>query len=90
MLTAVGRGRRRLFRCGDAYNPAREGAPTHPERESLPQECRPLVDWYVTEFDRSRDSADPVEELMWWTRSTGLWKGIDPDAHVRELRAGWE
>ena len=22
--------------------------------------------------------------------STGIWKGIDPDAYVREIRAGWD
>ena len=46
MLFATGKARRRLFRPGDPYDPAREQGKIVPQREDLPEEYRNLVDWY--------------------------------------------
>jgi hypothetical protein len=89
MLTAVGRGRRRLYRPGDPADPRRTG-PVHPVAEELPDEFRPLIKWYLNECSESSDRMEALEKLMRWTRASGLWKGLDPDEHVRDLRAGWE
>ena len=46
MLYETAPGRRRLFRNGDVYDPAREGAKTVPAREDIPSEYADLLDWY--------------------------------------------
>jgi hypothetical protein len=48
MLLETGRGRRRLFRPGDPYDPAREGAKSVPHEEEVPSSYRGLLDWYRT------------------------------------------
>jgi hypothetical protein len=46
LLYETGRGRRRLFKQGDDYHPYREGGKTHPIPEEIPDQYRPLVNWY--------------------------------------------
>lgn len=84
-------GRRRLFRGGDVYDPAREGSKTAPVREEIPPEYAYLLDWYQ---DWSQDSVedriknDPLLAL----RGSGkeLWADEHADEYVRRLREGWE
>lgn len=91
MLFETGPGRRRLFRSGDSYDPAREGAKTVPAMEDIPSEYAALLDWYR---DWNRDSVedriknDPVLAL----RGSGkeLWADEHADEYVRRLREGWE
>jgi hypothetical protein len=91
MLTATGRGKRRLFRAGDPVDSRRLGSPTHPDPESLPAEFHALVEWYLRSYCRENPAGDdPVRDLHEWSKSTGIWRGIDPDRYVQELRAGWE
>ncbi|HET8577088.1 MAG TPA: hypothetical protein VFO18_08325 [Methylomirabilota bacterium] len=89
MLYASGK-LRRLFRPGDPYDRAREGAKTIPDREDLPREYHHLLDWYFAEYAPRRPEdkmTDPILAL----RGTGkeLWSGEDPDRYVRRLREGW-
>jgi hypothetical protein len=91
MLFETAPGRRRLFRDGDNYDRAREGAKILPAREDIPSEYAPLLDWYG---DWSQDSAedriknDPLLAL----RGSGkrLWADEHADEYVRRLREGWE
>src|SRR5882762_1612577 len=46
MLYETAPGRRRLFRTGDTYDLAREGAKTMPSREDIPSEYADLLNWY--------------------------------------------
>src|ERR1700690_4068618 len=46
MLFETSEGRRRLFRKGDVYHPAREGSKITPEREDLPYGYNGLLNWY--------------------------------------------
>src|SRR5580765_7316474 len=46
MLFQTAPGRRRLFRNGDVYDPAREGAKIIPNTEDIPSEYGGLLDWY--------------------------------------------
>src|SRR5271156_6232609 len=46
MLYESAPGRRRLFRNGDNYDLAREGAKIVPSTEDIPSEYTGLVDWY--------------------------------------------
>lgn len=50
MLTATGRGRRRLFRPNDPSHAYRGQGKTHPEKADLPQKYANLVDWYEQDY----------------------------------------
>lgn len=91
MLFETAPGRRRLFRSGDNYDTAREGAKIVPAREDIPSEYAALLDWYR---EWSQDSVedriknDPLLAL----RGSGkeLWADEHADEYVRRLREGWE
>jgi len=53
MLTETARGRRRLFRQGDAYHPARQGGKMVPDPDGLPERYRELLKWYDEEYSPS-------------------------------------
>jgi hypothetical protein len=88
MLTATGKGNRRLFRNGDTTYAGREGAPTHPEWSSLPTRYRYLERWY-NEWNGSTGSAkdDPLLRLV--GSGTNIWKHQHADEFVAGLREGW-
>jgi hypothetical protein len=84
-------GRRRLFRKGDAYHPAREGAKITPNPEDLPQDYRGLLAWYrdwCSTISRAAPEIDPLLDLAGSGRH--LWEDEHTDAYVRRLREGWE
>ena len=84
MLFATGRGNRRLFRPGDKIYAGREGAPTHPEWDSLPKQYQYLRNWYE-EWAHITASAvpDPLLELA------GTWTDEPADEYVAHLRQHW-
>jgi hypothetical protein len=91
MLIETAKGRRRLFRKGDPYHPAREGSKIVPEPEELSTQYRYLLDWYRNVYCANRGDSienDPILRL----RGSGkeIWKGINPDEYIRQLREGWE
>jgi hypothetical protein len=91
MLFETSPGRRRLFRIGDAYDPARERAKMVPEQDELPQRYRQLLDWYrdwSAATAKKRSAEDPLLAL----RGSGkhLWADEHADEYVRRLREGWE
>lgn len=91
MLFETAPGRRRLFRSGDNYDPAREGAKTVPAREDIPSEYAYLLDWYQgwsQDSVEDRIKNDPLLAL----RGSGkeLWADEHADEYVRRLREGWE
>jgi hypothetical protein len=90
MLYESASGRRRLFRNGDVYDPAREGAKTVPAREDIPSQYAYLLDWYQGWSQGSvedRIKNDPLLAL----RGSGkeLWADEHADQYVRRLREGW-
>jgi hypothetical protein len=91
MLFETAAGRRRLFRSGDPYHPAREGAKTVPAREDLPERYRSLLDWY-REWDsdniEDRVKNDPL--LALYGSGRDLWADEHADEYIRRLREGWE
>jgi hypothetical protein len=89
MLTSVGRGRRRLYRPGDPVDPGRKAAPTHPDATALPAEYHEVVGWYESRVAQPVDE-DPMEALVQYARESGVWRGVEADRYVAELRAGWE
>ena len=91
MLVETRPGRRRLFRTGDNYDPAREGAKTIPESEDIPSQYAHLLDWYRNWKEDSieeRIKNDPLLAL----RGSGkdLWADEHADEYVRRIREGWE
>ncbi len=91
MLFETSAGRRRLFRHGDVYHPAREGGKITPSQEVTPTRFGKLLDWYREwSVQTVRDSAaqDPLLQL----RGSGrrLWATEHADDYVRRLREGWE
>lgn len=91
MLIETAPGRRRLFRTGDSYDPAREGAKTQPAREDIPPNYAYLLDWY-REWNKNnledRIKNDPLLAL----RGSGkhIWADEHADEYIRRLREGWE
>jgi hypothetical protein len=89
-LFAVGRGDRRLFRLGDKRDPARAGAPTHPDWNKLPSKYIFLKDWYeeVWNGGSACTATDPLLDLI--GSGAQLWSDEPADQYVANLRAGWE
>ncbi len=91
MLFETGSGRRRLFRKGDIYHPAREGAKVTPAPEDVPAAYRYLLAWYrdwSAAAAQSSREGDPLLGLVGSGR--GLWSGEHADKYIRRLREGWE
>jgi len=91
MLIETARGRRRLFRKGDPYHPAREGSKTVPEPEELPTQYRYLLDWYADEYSAKRSNAienDPLLALRGSGRE--VWANEHADEYIRRLREDWD
>lgn len=87
MLFETAPSRRRLFRAGDPYHAKRDGGKIVPERDEIPVKYHELLDWYAREFAPD-GSDDPLLGLA--ARHTALWKGVDADDYVRQLREGFE
>jgi len=87
MLFETAPSRRRLFRPGDPYHPKREGGKIAPDRSAIPAKYHRLLDWYEHEWTRI-GSGDPLLALA--ARYRDLWKDVDPDQYVRQLREDFE
>jgi hypothetical protein len=91
MLFETTPGRRRLFRTGDPYDRAREGAKIIPATDDIPAKYASLLDWY-SEWSKDniedRIKNDPLLAL----RGSGshIWADEDADTYIRRLREGWE
>ena len=91
MLFETGPGRRRLFRRGDAYHSAREGAKVTPRPDDLQKGYDNLLTWYRQWCSRKSQSgarADPLLSLAGSGRR--LWSDERADEYVRRLRKGWQ
>ena len=91
MLFETGPGRRRLFRRGDAYHPAREGAKITPKPEDMPENYLGLLAWYrdwCCGTARSASTTDPLLSLVASGRQ--VWADEHADEYVSRLREGWE
>ncbi len=88
MLYETAPGRRRLFRPGDSYHPAREGAKTVPNLEEMPNGYRELIGWYQDWCAQMRPATDPLLEMAGAGKT--LWDDEPADKYVRRLREGWE
>lgn len=91
MLLETAGGRRRLFRKGDIYHPAREGAKITPAPEDVPPAYSFLLAWYrewCAAAALSSQEGDPLVALL--GSGKRLWSDEHADEYVRRLREGWE
>ena len=91
MLFETGSGRRRLFRNGDAYHPAREGAKITPNPEDMPANYLGLLAWYrewCSGAARSAPRTDPLLALVGSGKQ--VWADEHADTYVNRLREGWQ
>ncbi len=61
MLTETARGRRRLFRPGDPFHPARKDGKVTPDRAALPAKYLKLLDWYEEEYTKEGRRLGPLQ-----------------------------
>jgi len=91
MLFETSPGRRRLFRKGDSYHPAREGAKVTPSLEEMPQGYEYLLDWYGEWSSAALHAAAETDPLLALAGSgKKLWSDEHADEYVNRLREGWE
>lgn len=91
MLFETSPGRRRLYRNGDAYHSAREGAKMTPNLQEVPSGYERLLAWYRDWSSARAESArvtDPLLSLLGSGRQ--LWADEHADEYVTRLREGWE
>jgi hypothetical protein len=93
MLFETGKGRRRLYREGDACCPGRVGKVT-PNPDDIPSKYHSLFAWYRkwSSRDCSGGGGNPPADPLLALRGSGrrLWKDEHADEYVRRLREGWE
>jgi hypothetical protein len=91
-------GRRRLFRRGDPYDPAREDSKITPSPDDLPEGYRELLDWYRRWSGPGSGwpgpdsgSPAPAPDPLLGLRGSGrqLWADEHADDYVQRLREGW-
>ena len=91
MLLETINGRRRLFRKGDTYHPAREGAKITPNTEDIPAAYRGLLAWYRDWCSAAINCAPETDPLLSLAGSGKyLWADEHADDYVQRLREGWE
>ncbi len=91
MLYETRLGYRRLFRMGDAYDPAREGSKIVPQPDEIPLRYGELLRWYEQwrKQGGSRNrTLDPL--LALYGSGKELWADEHADEYVARLREGWE
>jgi hypothetical protein len=91
MLFETVRGRRRLFRLGDASHPDRLNGKITPGREELPSGYEDMLDWYENWSREKREVETKEEDPLLALRGSGkhLWADEHADDYVRRLREGW-
>ncbi len=91
MLFETREGRRRLFRPGDYFDPAREGSKTVPSADEIPATYRSLLEWYH-EWSRAEKPHTSTPDPLLSLSGTGaaIWMNETSDDYVKRLREGWE
>ncbi len=91
MLYAPTKRTRRLFCLQDDSHPGRRGKIT-PDPAEIPSKYRYLLDWYKAKYQQGRAERKRPYGSILGLAGLGkeIWKGVDPDAYVQGLRAGWK
>ena len=87
MLFETSKGRRRLFKPGDPFDPRRNLGRFTPRKDEMPQNYWELIDWYWNEYiGGGRQAADPILSLRGLGKA--IWADEDADTYVERLREG--
>jgi hypothetical protein len=91
MLLETSKGRRRLYRPGDPFDPQREGSKTTPVPQDLPEKYRSLLRWYES-WSRSKPAGRSRFDALLALEGSGrdLWKNEHADDYINRIRQGWE
>jgi hypothetical protein len=89
MLHRSARGRRRLFRSGDPVHPERKGK-TCPEKRDIPDRYRPLVDWYLVEYNPREETPKGSSNPEVLLRFVGLIPAYDLQKMSEAISSGCE
>ena len=83
----------RLLAPGDYVHPDRHQK-FYPEPEEVPEKYRELLEWAKRRQEKGREPATSSPWLagLYQLRGLGkeIWKGIDADQYVKNMREGWE
>lgn len=83
----------RLLRTSDEVHPDRHQK-WHPEKSEVPSRYHDLLDWAWSWQSSPKFRREATAWLPGLQRLKGLgkeiWKGVDPDAYVKNLRQGWQ
>ncbi len=91
MLFEARPGRRRLFRKGDVYDPAREDSKITPNPDEIPNEYIDLLSWYRDWSSAATTASSGTDPLLALAGSgKELWADEHADEYIRRLREGWE
>ncbi len=87
VLYSAGGRNRRLWRIGDPYDPARDGAPSKPSH--VPSKYAHLLEWYE-HWNRkyAGHAEDPLLALV--GSGTHIWASEHADDYVNRLREEWK
>lgn len=89
MLHSSARGRRRLYRRGDPVHPSRKGK-MYPEKRDLPERYRPVVDWYLTEYNPPSGTGPASSNPAVWLGFVGLIPAYDLQKMAEAISSGCE
>ncbi|MGO9338308.1 MAG: hypothetical protein ACLPY1_12450 [Terracidiphilus sp.] len=91
MLIETRPGHRRLYCAGDPFDPRRKGSKTVPAAMEVPEQYRPLLEWYKEwcKF-RPQDSSRFAALLALEGSGKDLWGGENADDYINRLREEWE
>jgi len=91
MLFETAPGRRRLFRRGDSYHPAREGSKITPNPDEIPPGYSGLLSWY-NQWDAAAVFSAPDSDPLLSLAGSGkqLWSSEHADEYIQRLRESWQ
>jgi hypothetical protein len=90
MLYATREGRRRLLNPNDDVHPGRTGK-IFPNPDDVPEKYGELIEWAKQRYgeeNRGERWLEGIFQLQGLGKE--IWRGVDPDEYVRELREGWD
>ena len=91
MLFETGPNRRRLYRPGDHFHPARHGGKCVPVATEILAKYHVLLTWHASAYGRRflrAATADPLLALK--GSGKALWAREHADRYVGRLRRGWQ
>jgi hypothetical protein len=91
MLFETRHGHRRLYCASDPFDPRRNGSKTVPVAADIPEEYRPLLEWYREWcMGQSRPASRFASLLALEGSGKDLWGNENADEYIDRMREEWE